>query len=152
MTDIVSKDKRSEMMAGIKNKNTRPEILLRKSLFAQGLRYKLHDNKFPGKPDLFLKKHNVIIFINGCFWHGHQDCKLFKIPNTRKEFWEDKIYNNIKRDQKNIKLNIDEGLRVCTVWECLLRKKEDINFVTKAIISWLKTKEPLLELPSPTLN
>jgi len=122
MTDVVDAATRSKMMSGILGKNTKPEIIIRKALFAKGYRYKLHDKKLPGKPDLVLKKYSTVIFIHGCFWHGH-DCHLFKWPKTRPEFWRKKITRNMEKDQEVIKQLKKEGWKIITVWECAIKGK-----------------------------
>ena len=100
MTDVVDSKTRSRMMSNIRDRNTKPEIKIRQALHAKGFRYRLHDKKLPGKPDLVFPKYKAVIQINGCFWHGHS-CPLFKWPLTRVEFWQNKIGGNIKRDQLN---------------------------------------------------
>lgn len=124
MADIVSKEKRSIMMSGIRAKNTKPELIIRKGLFAIGLRYKLHDQKLPGKPDLVFPKYRTVLFINGCFWHGH-NCTLFKRPSTNSEFWDTKIRRNKDNDAKNIALLAADGWKVVTLWECAIRRKNE---------------------------
>lgn len=126
------------MMSGIRNKNTAPEILIRKNLHARGFRYRLHGNKLPGKPDIILPRYRVLIFINGCFWHGH-DCHLFKWPQTRITFWENKISGNKLRDKKNIDALIKEGWRVAVVWECALRGKTRLELldVISTLEQWI---------------
>jgi len=109
-------------MQQIKGKDTKPEISLRKLLFADGFRYRINDRKLPGKPDIVLKKYNTVIFVNGCFWHGHQNCRYFVVPKTRTEFWTDKIKGNKERDHRNISLLKEAGWNVITVWECELKK------------------------------
>ena len=128
MVDVVSPAKRSEMMSGIKGKNTKPEIIVRGALFKRGFRYLLHYKGLPGKPDLVFPKYKTVVFVNGCFWHGH-DCHLFKWPKSNPEFWKKKITGNQKRDRKNEKLLTDQGWRVNTIWECALKGKSsnDIN-------------------------
>ena len=108
-------------MQQIKGKNTKPELLVRKYLHAQGFRYKLHDNGLPGKPDLVLPKYKTVIFIHGCFWHGHNNCRYFTIPKTRTEWWTEKIAKNKTNDEKVVKLLKKEGWNVITVWECKLK-------------------------------
>lgn len=108
-------------MSQIKATNTKPELLVRKFLHAQGFRYKLHDKTLPGKPDIVLPKYKTIIFIHGCFWHGHTNCKYFKVPQTRTQWWQDKINRNKANDAKAIKALKKEGWKVITVWECKLR-------------------------------
>ena len=109
-------------MSQIKSTNTKPEIKLRKALFAAGFRYSLNGKKLPGKPDLVLTKYKTVIFVNGCFWHGHQDCRYFVMPKTRTEFWSEKISGNNERDQRNNALLKEEGWNIITVWESELKK------------------------------
>lgn len=123
VADIVSPEKRSRMMSGIRNKNTHPEMIIRKGLHAQGFRYRLHYSALPGKPDLVLPKYNAVILVNGCFWHWH-DCTLFKWPTSRVEFWRDKITGNRKRDIENHRKLLESGWRVLTIWECALKGRE----------------------------
>lgn len=121
MADIVDAATRSRMMSGIKGKDTKPEMAIRKMLHAAGFRYRLHDKRLPGKPDLVLPKYNTAIFVHGCFWHGHENCPLFRLPGTRQEFWSDKIGGNVKRDQSNSRALLESGWDVVTVWECAMR-------------------------------
>ncbi len=123
MSDIFTKQKRSEIMSKISGKETKPEILVRKFLFANGFRYRKNDKRYPGKPDIVLPKYKTVIFIHGCFWHGH-DCPAGKLPETRKEFWEDKIVGTIKRDNENLKKLESKGWKVIVVWQCELKSKE----------------------------
>lgn len=118
MADIVDPAKRSEMMAGIRSKNTRPELVVRKTLHALGYRYRLHRKDLPGNPDIVLPKWKTVIFVHGCFWHGHADCPLFRSPKSRTEFWEEKITGNRMRDAKTRESLISLGWRVVEVWEC----------------------------------
>lgn len=111
------------MMAGIRGKDTKPELLLRKGLHALGWRYRLHGRGLPGKPDLVLSGRKALIFANGCFWHGH-DCHLFKWPKSREEFWRTKIGGNIARDIRNREALLAEGWRIAEVWECQLKGRE----------------------------
>jgi DNA mismatch endonuclease (patch repair protein) len=103
MADVHTKAQRSFNMSKIKAKNTKPEVKLRKALFAKGFRYSLHNKKLPGKPDIVLRKYKTIIQVNGCFWHGHESCRYFIIPKTRTEFWTEKINGTIERDKINNK-------------------------------------------------
>lgn len=107
-------------MAAIRDKDTKTELIIRRGLHAKGFRYSLHNRKLPGRPDLVLPKYNAVIFVNGCFWHGH-DCHLFKWPGTREEFWREKIGANVKRDQKNLVALHEIGWRTGIVWECALK-------------------------------
>lgn len=120
MTDIVSSAKRSQMMAGIRGKNTKPELLVRRYLHAQGFRFRLHVKNLPGKPDVVLPKWNAAIFVHGCFWHWH-DCRFFKLPQTRTEFWREKLSGNKARDAANCFRLQASGWRVFIIYECALR-------------------------------
>lgn len=108
-------------MSQIKCKNTKPEMLVRKFLHANGFRYRLHVKKLPGKPDIVLPKYKAVIFVNGCFWHGHEGCKYFIVPKTRTEWWLNKINGNIANDLKAIKALKKEGWKIIKLWECNLR-------------------------------
>lgn len=138
MPDIVSKDKRSEMMAGIKGANTKPELIIRRLLHSMGYRYRLHRKDLPGKPDLVLPKYNAVILINGCFWHGH-NCSLFKIPSSNQDFWLKKITSNKERDEKQISQLVALGYKVLVVWECSLRGKNKLSLsdIGQHITYWL---------------
>ena len=127
MSDVHSKEVRSYNMSKIKGKNTKPEILVRKFLFGKGLRYRFHDNRLSGKPDLVFPKYKKVIFIHGCFWHGHEGCKYFVIPKTRTEWWLNKININKERDMESLQKLKNEGWEVILVWECDLKNnKEDV--------------------------
>lgn len=113
-------------MSRIRAKNTKPELLVRKFLFSKGFRYRLNDNRLPGKPDIVLPKHRAVIFVHGCFWHGHEDCKLFVIPKTRTEWWLDKINTNKKNDAESIRGLKQAQWRTLTIWGCeLTAQKKD---------------------------
>jgi DNA mismatch endonuclease Vsr len=120
LADVHDNKTRSRNMAAIRGVDTKPEMLIRRGLHARGFRYRLHDRKLPGKPDIVLPKHRAVIFVNGCFWHGH-DCPLFRWPATRQEFWRTKITSNMERDARNIDMLIASGWRVATIWECALK-------------------------------
>lgn len=120
MADVHSPQTRSYNMSRIKSKNTRPEMLVRKFLFANGFRYRLHSSKLPGKPDIILPKYKTVIFVHGCFWHGH-DCIGHKIPKTNKKFWTDKISNNMNRDKQQVKQLKKLGWQVIEIWQCNLK-------------------------------
>lgn len=111
-------------MSRIKGKDTKPEILVRKYLFSQGFRYRLYRKDLPGKPDIVLPKYHTVIFIHGCFWHGHEGCRYFVIPKTRTEWWVEKINANKENDRKNCGLLQEMKWDVITVWECDLRKEK----------------------------
>jgi len=124
MTDVHDKKTRSYNMSRIKGKNTKPEILVRKFLFSKGFRYRLNYSKLPGNPDIVLPKYKTVIFVNGCFWHGHKDCKYFIIPKTRTDWWLNKINGTIERDKKEKKELEKMGWIVKVLWECELRPKK----------------------------
>jgi DNA mismatch endonuclease (patch repair protein) len=148
VTDIVSPEKRSKMMAGIRGKDTKPEMMVRKSLHARGFRYRLHDRRMPGKPDLVLPKFKAVVFVHGCFWHGHE-CHLFKWPKSRVAFWENKIGTNRVRDQRNRNTLMQSGWRVAEIWECALRKTADdeIVGVIDRLQCWLYSSDNYLRVP-----
>ena len=114
-------------MSRIKSSNTKSEEIVRKYLFSKGFRYRKNDKRYPGKPDIVLPKYKTIIFINGCFWHGHKDCKYYVIPKTNTDFWLNKINHNIERDQKQINQLKAEGWNVIVLWECQLKKEKQNN-------------------------
>ena len=124
MVDIVNSKTRSRMMSGIGTANTKPEVTVRKLLFAQGFRYRLHRKDLPGKPDLVLPKYEVAVFVHGCFWHCHE-CHLFKWPKSNATFWRKKILGNRQRDARNVKELRALGWDVMTVWECAVRSRSE---------------------------
>jgi len=147
MTDIVDSYTRSRMMSGIRGKDTIPEMEIRRQLHGLGFRYRLHDKRLPGKPDVVLKQFNAVIFVHGCFWHRHK-CRLFKWPMTRSEFWKAKINHNHENDIKVLKQLKSSGWRVCIVWECSIKGAEkNIQEITQIIARWLKSNNPMLEIP-----
>lgn len=121
MADVHDRATRSYNMSRIKGKNTKPEMVVRKFLFSKGYRYRLHDKKLPGKPDIVLPKYKTVVFINGCFWHGHEGCKYFVVPKTRTEWWLNKISVNRNNDIKNITMLKETGWNVVVVHECELK-------------------------------
>lgn len=147
MPDIVSAAVRSRMMAGIKGKDTKPEMLVRRGLFARGFRFRLHDKRLPGRPDLVLPRYRAAIQVNGCFWHGH-NCALFKWPDTRRSFWEDKIRRNRLNDERTLTQLREAGWRVMTVWECALRGPTRMTSedALSRIAAWLMDASPEAQL------
>jgi DNA mismatch endonuclease (patch repair protein) len=135
------------MMAGIRGKNTKPEIILRRGLHRGGFRFQLHRKDLPGKPDLVFPKHRAVLFAQGCFWHGH-DCHLFKWPKTREEFWRSKIQENQDRDQKCFERLRSEGWRIGEVWECGLKGRLSlpISEVLSRCTDWLLSNESSLQI------
>ncbi|MCK7554050.1 DNA mismatch endonuclease Vsr [Chitinophaga sedimenti] len=139
MADVHSKDVRSYNMSRIKGENTKPEILVRKFLFSHGIRYRLHDKRFPGKPDLVVPKFKTVLFVHGCFWHGHPKCKYYVVPKSRTEWWLSKINGNIKRDAESVEKLEREGWKVITIWECDLKdNKKEVTL--QLLLKQLKNK------------
>jgi len=138
MADVVDPATRSRMMSGIRGKNTRPEMTVRRLLHTSGFRYRLHAKDLPGKPDIVLPKYRVVIFVHGCFWHGHH-CHLFKVPQTRMGFWMTKINGNIRRDAVAMHKLLDAGWRVAIVWECALKgwQRELLDAQFDGLRKWL---------------
>lgn len=138
MVDIVSPEKRSRMMSGIRGKDTRPELIIRKGLHARGFRFRLHDSRLPGKPDLVFPRYKAVILVHGCFWHGH-DCHLFKWPSSRKDFWRKKITRNREKDSEVMAELENLGWRILVVWECALKGKEKwpVDRVMDKAADWL---------------
>src|ERR1700749_1252113 len=118
MTDVHTKEQRSFNMSRIKSKNTKPELLVRKILFSKGYRYRLHDKKLPGKPDIVLPKYKTVIFVHGCFWHRHENCKYSSVPKTNSEWWRDKIDRNVKNFRKAVDSLEANEWKVLTIWGC----------------------------------
>lgn len=142
---------RSQMMARVRSADTRPELVLRKALHAIGFRFRLHVRSLPGCPDIVMRKHRCAIFVNGCFWHGHADCKHFRIPKTRPEFWSAKIEANRERDTRAIEALLGCGWRVLVVWECATRSFQVDNLIN-IIATWLQGTETSAELSSDGLS
>lgn len=123
MTDIVSPAKRSQMMSGIRGKDTKPELAVRSFLHRQGLRFRKHA-KLPGKPDLVFQKYKTVLFVHGCFWHRHEGCRYTTTPKNNADFWEEKFKSNVRRDEKSQRELKELGYRVLVVWECQLSTRE----------------------------
>ena len=138
MADIVDRETRSRMMSGIRARNTKPELVIRRALHTRGFRYRVHVATLPGKPDIVLPKLRSAILVHGCFWHGH-DCSLFRLPATRREFWETKIARNRERDGEVLDALRAEGWRCLTVWECALRGpgRRELPQVINMLVAWL---------------
>lgn len=145
MADTVDAATRSRMMSGIRGKNTKPEILIRRLLHRQGFRFRLHDRKLPGKPDIVLPRYHAVIFVHGCFWHGH-DCPLFKMPGTHQNFWREKIARNQANDRKNNEALLSAGWRVGIVWECAIRGAgKHPDKVAHRLSNWLRGEKSFIE-------
>ena len=146
MTDIVDKQTRSRMMAGIKGKDTKPELVLRRALHARGFRYRLHSKNVPWRPDLVFQKHHAIIFVHGCFWHRHEGCRYTTTPSTRPEFWQTKFDANVARDRSVHDQLLDAGWRVATVWECALRRPEETALAANLLAAWLRSSAAEIQI------
>ncbi len=154
MADHVSSEKRSQIMSAIKSKDTGPEYIIRKLLYAAGYRYRLHVKNLPGKPDIVLRKYKAVIFVHGCFWHGHGCYRSKSLPKTREKFWENKVLANKKRDEKVVNELISQGWRVCLIWECALKgrlKVEPQNLLAN-LETWLLDNAELINLSSTDRN
>jgi DNA mismatch endonuclease (patch repair protein) len=123
------------MMAGIRGMDTKPEMLVRRALHAQGFRYRLHDRRLPGSPDIVLPRYRAVIFVHGCFWHRHEECRFSTTPSTRPEFWQHKFNSNVERDRRNVEALTSKGWRVAIVWECALRSTPTRTI--SAVSEWL---------------
>jgi DNA mismatch endonuclease (patch repair protein) len=123
MADVFTKKERSNVMSMIRSKNTKPELLVRQLLFSKGYRFRLHQKTLPGKPDIILKKYKTVIFVNGCFWHGHKNCKKSILPTSNIAFWKEKIQANMHRDKKAKQSLKKLGWSIFTVWECEIKNK-----------------------------
>ena len=134
MADVHSKEVRSYNMSRIKSKDTKPEMLVRRFLHANGFRYRLHVKDLPGKPDIVLPKYKTVIFVHGCFWHGHKGCKYFVVPKTRTQWWLNKINTNIANDKKAFRALQKEGWKIINLWECKTKPAKQ----EKAFTSLLK--------------
>ena len=147
MADVLTGEQRHLNMSRIRAKDTKPEMLVRRGLHARGFRFQLHRRELTGCPDLVLPRHKAVIFVTGCFWHGHK-CHLFRVPRTRRQFWRKKISGNEDRDRKTIEVLHREGWRVLIVWECALRGPErlELGSVIERAESFLKGSRSVLEV------
>lgn len=146
MTDVVNKTTRSRMMAGIKGKNTLPERVLRQAMHKRGLRFRLHVKELPGQPDLLFPRYKAAVFVHGCFWHRHRNCRYATTPATRTEFWQTKFASNVARDGVSTTALINNGWRVAIVWECSLRGSVDIQQTADELAKWLVSEAIRIEI------
>jgi DNA mismatch endonuclease (patch repair protein) len=142
---------RSQMMARVRSADTKPELVLRKALHASGYRFRLHVRSLPGCPDIVMRKHRCAVFVHGCFWHGHEGCRFFRIPKTRPEFWSAKIVANRDRDRRSIEALLGADWRVLVVWECATRSFQPDNLV-RLVAEWLQGTETSAELSSDGMS
>ncbi|WP_223877940.1 very short patch repair endonuclease [Luteimonas sp. MC1825] len=140
----MSADKRSLLMARIRSKDTAPELQVRKLLWRDGFRYRLHTKGLPGKPDLVLPKWNAVVFVHGCFWHHHSGCSFFRLPKTRAAFWKEKLCRNKERDHASMAALLAANWRVAVVWECAVR--EDAGAVAQKLAAWIRQETKCIEL------
>ena len=136
--DVFDKEKRSRVMSKIKDKNTKPEVLVRSVLHRMGYRFRLHGKDLPGKPDIILPKYKKVIFVHGCFWHGHEGCDKSKRPSANREFWDKKLDKNINRDQKNIAELNKYGWETLIIWTC---ETKDIQTLKQKLTTFLESRE-----------
>jgi DNA mismatch endonuclease, patch repair protein len=137
MVDVVDSKTRSRMMSGIRGRNTKPEMAVRRALFAAGLRFRLHRRDLPGVPDVVLSGKRVAIFVHGCFWHRHTGCPYATLPATRPEFWKAKLDGNAARDAKVVEALLALGWRVLVVWECAVRDRETMSTLSARLAEWI---------------
>ncbi|MCK0098512.1 very short patch repair endonuclease [Qipengyuania sp. S6317L1] len=137
-------------MSGIRGKDTKPELVVRRFLHSQGFRFRLHRKDLPGRPDIVLPRYKVAIFVNGCFWHGHQDCNLFKLPSSNTSFWQDKISKNRLRDRAKWDELQQIGWSVVVVWECAVAKKHRLSpdALTSVLVGAIRNPAPLTHIRS----
>ena len=138
--DNKTKAERSLNMSRIQAKDTKPELTIRRLLFADGFRYRIHVKTLPGTPDLVLPKYRAVIFVHGCFWHGHDDCKYAKLPTTHVEFWRDKISKNKERDQRVRQELVSGGWRVLTIWTCSINNQAKVKETYTQVKDWILNK------------
>lgn len=154
MTDIKTPEERSRNMSAIKSNDTKPEMIVRRYLHGLGYRYGLHNKKLPGRPDIVLRRYKTIIFVNGCFWHGHENCKYYRLPKSNTDFWQTKIAQNRVRDERDIKELVQLGWHVIVIWECELktektRQQTFRGLLEKLNFSYLLTDYPLIAAAEP---
>jgi len=141
VTDVVDPATRSRMMSGIRGRNTKPEISVRKALFAAGFRFRLHRKDLPGRPDVVLPGLRVAVFVHGCFWHAHPGCCYARVPASNREFWEAKLAANVERDRLAKEALLSRGWRVLVVWECATRSNEVRKALPERLTAWIKGSE-----------
>ena len=149
MTDIFDKRKRSKVMSKIRGKDTKPEMFVRNFLHRAGFRFRLHKKTIPGRPDLWLRKYNAAIFVNGCYWHRHRNCQKTTTPDDNASFWKKKFADNVARDERNLEALNHQGIRVLIVWECELKNIMARSRSLPRIVKWLESENQYQEIPVP---
>ena len=138
MADIVSKEQRSKNMSALRSRDTKPEVYLRKLLFAEGYRYRIAEKSVPGHPDIFLRKYNTAVFVHGCFWHRHQGCKYAYNPKSRVDFWQKKFDDNVKRDAAVKDELRKQNIKCLIVWECTIKQMQNIDSMKSRIVTSIR--------------
>ena len=138
--DVLTKEKRHELMSHVKGNNTKPEEIVRKYLFSKGFRYRKNDKRYPGKPDIVLPKYRTVVFVNGCFWHQHPGCKAAALPKTNVDFWKEKLQRNVDRDKKQIQELERDGWKVIIIWECEIKTKKKRDERLKLLVHQIISK------------
>ena len=146
MMDVVNKATRSRMMAGIRGKDTMPELALRRALHRRGLRYRLHARDLPGRPDMVLPRFRAVLLVHGCFWHRHDRCSFATIPASNVPFWKKKFRENMDRDSRNVEALLQAGWRVGIIWECAIRGM-NIGKIARQVHTWLLSTKRMMEVP-----
>ncbi|MCK9189637.1 very short patch repair endonuclease [Acidithiobacillus sp.] len=147
MVDIVNPENRSRMMAGVRGKDTKPEMIVRRALFAEGMRFRLHRRDLPGTPDVVLPSSRVVVFIHGCFWHRHSECRLAKLPTSNAAFWRNKLDVNVERDHRAVEALVSAGWRVLIIWECATRDKSIAPTLGMLARKWIEGSMTFGEIP-----
>ena len=150
MTDTLSTEQRSQLMAKISGKDTAIEKKVRSYLHKRGYRFRKHVTGLPGSPDIVLQKYKAIIFVHGCFWHGHSDCRKSRLPTTRHTFWEEKRRANLERDARKVAELLNLGWRVAVLWQCVLEKPDTSSVTMGTLEDWINSDDKKLEVPNNT--
>jgi len=148
MTDVLTPEQRGQLMAKIHGKDTTIEKIVRSNLHMRGYRFRKNVAELPGRPDIVLPKYKAVIFVHGCFWHGHSGCRKSRLPSTRKAFWEEKRQANLERDARKITRLISSGWRVAVVWQCVLEKSETLSITMNTLDDWIISESNHCEIPN----
>ena len=148
MTDTLSSEQRSRLMAKVKGKDTAIEKKVRSYLYKRGYRFRKHVAGLPGSPDIVLPKYKATIFVHGCFWHGHQGCRKSRLPSTRLDYWKEKRRANLERDERKVNELLNEGWHVATVWQCGLEKSDSFSNTMSTLEGWINSDDRKCEIPN----